>query len=744
MFLTGIGFCWDELFFAAFGQQLMLLPLLLAVGVAAWFWGTVCGVLVTLFMALADDCLVFQPIHTLHVDDLRKTMALVSFVIVGIAFSVVLGMLEAARRRLATKSVVLERKIEHLHKTEVRFQQLFQSTAGGFMIAHLDGRVLKANDTFLSMIGYTREDLADGLINWKKLTPPELLPLHEQSRRMHEQTGTANAYEKEYIRKDGSRVPVLIGGTIIEGSRDETVCFIIDLTELKQALGERDNALRKLHGLIESVPLGVSLFDSAGHYQLVNQHFAKTLGRSPGDILGCSLGEFHSDVGKKAAAAHRKVLQTRQPLLEHIIEGESPTTPGQRRIWQGNWFPVLGTDGEMESVGLVVQDITEQRCVEEEIATGSRRKDEFLATLAHELRNPLAPMSSAVQLIRESGGTGPELNRAVEILERQLRQMVHLVDDLLDVARISTGKITLRVEHIDLSSVVRNALELSQPLIDASRHALEVQLPPEPIGLTADPIRLAQILSNLLNNAAKYTPPGGIIRLKAVREGDTVLISVQDNGAGIPPEILPAIFDLFHQAGTTLRSAQGGIGVGLTLVRRLAELHGGTVDAISSGIGQGSEFRVRLPIHSAESPRMSRDENFTKRCNATPRDAGGRRILIVDDNMDAAMSLELLLKLQGHETLVTDDGMAALEQSGSFLPEIAILDIGLPGLNGYELATHLRRKPWGGSCVLVALTGWGQEEDKRRAREAGFDHHFVKPIDPMVLEELIGSLKTPR
>jgi signal transduction histidine kinase/CheY-like chemotaxis protein len=375
-----------------------------------------------------------------------------------------------------------------------------------------------------------------------------------------------------------------------------------------------------------------------------------------------------------------------------------------------------------------------------DIQEADRRKTEFLAMLAHELRNPLAPIRNAVQLLRYQGGNDPQLEWARDIIDRQVQQMARLVDDLLDVSRITRGKINLQMEPIDAAAVVSRAVETSRPLIDARHHELTVSVLPEPLMVQADSTRLAQVLSNLLNNAAKYTEDGGHVWLTVAREGDEAVFRVRDSGMGIPPELLSSVFDLFIQADRSLDRSQGGLGIGLTLVRRLVELHGGTVKAFSAGPGKGSEFVVRLPVLK----NVPAPERSVKSVSPPQKNGRSRRILVVDDNVDATESLALLLRLTGHEVSIAHDGQAALQLATTFRPSVVLLDLGLPGMSGYEVAQQMRRLPALTDTVLVALTGYGQDEDRQRSRAAGFDHHLVKPIDPESLPRLLDSLSRQR
>jgi signal transduction histidine kinase/CheY-like chemotaxis protein len=367
----------------------------------------------------------------------------------------------------------------------------------------------------------------------------------------------------------------------------------------------------------------------------------------------------------------------------------------------------------------------------EAMRDADRRKDEFLATLAHELRNPLAPIRNALEILRLAGEDPHRARVAREMMERQLVHMVRLVDDLLDVSRITTGKLAVRKAVVDLQGIVRDAIETVRPFIEARRHVLDAHLDGEPIRVEADRTRLGQVFANLLNNAAKYTHPGGRIELTISREGNEAVVRVKDNGIGLAPESLGGIFEMFVQVDRSLERSQAGLGVGLTLARRLVELHDGELVAASAGPGKGSEFTVRLPVATGD---VVKDAKVSGESPARP---SSRRVLLADDNVDFATSLGELLRAHGHEVRVVHDGEAALETAARFEPHVAFLDIGMPKIHGYELARRLRAQPATARCVLVAVTGWGQEDDRRRAREAGFDRHLVKPVDPGQIEAIV-------
>lgn len=371
----------------------------------------------------------------------------------------------------------------------------------------------------------------------------------------------------------------------------------------------------------------------------------------------------------------------------------------------------------------------------EQLREQDQRKDEFLATLAHELRNPLAPIRNGLELIRLSNNDPAVVEKATTIMRRQIEQMVRLVDDLLDVARISRNKLELRREQVNFETVVHNAVETSRPMLAAAENDLQISLPAEPVWLEADPVRLAQVFSNLLNNAAKYSERGGRISLVATQTGDELTVRVSDTGIGIEPAKLSQIFGMFVQLEALDQQVRSGLGVGLTLVQRLIEMHGGSIEAHSEGQGKGSEFIVRLPALKQASPGSPAEVESI--ANDTP--SVRRRILVVDDNIDSAESMAMMLELSGHDVATAHDGVEAVELAKRFQPHVAFLDLGMPKLDGYEAARSIRQQSWGRKIKLVALTGWGQQEDKRRSREAGFDAHLVKPIDFGALEELVST-----
>lgn len=423
------------------------------------------------------------------------------------------------------------------------------------------------------------------------------------------------------------------------------------------------------------------------------------------------------------------------------------TKSGDKRLieWRCTRLKPGGDEAEAMLLGIGV-DVTSRRMMEDELrdqaerlAKTDRRKDEFIATLAHELRNPLAPIRMGIELLKVAGKDPATLKSTRMMMERQTLQLITLVDDRLDVSRITRGKLELRRSTVALADVVQSAVEACRPGVSDAGHALQVTVPAEPIDLDADPNRLAQVLSNLLNNATKYTPPGGRVHVVAQLEGDNVSIVVQDNGVGIPIGMQQQIFDMFPQVDRSIERGYTGLGIGLTLVKSLVEMHGGTVEVFSEGVDCGSRFTVSIPIGIAvlQSGDVS---DFVP----TADEHRSCRVVVVDDNQAAVDMLSQVVRILGHDVRVANDGEEAIEVAKEFLPQAVIMDIGMPRMDGHQAARVIRSQPWGKDILLVALTGWGQDEDKRRTKEAGFDYHLVKPAEPSEISRLLREMKNGR
>jgi PAS domain S-box-containing protein len=523
-------------------------------------------------------------------------------------------------------------------------------------------------------------------------------------------------------------------------SRDE-VALMEDVVERCWAHIERVRSMEELRvseshlsSLFEQSAVGIVETDTAGKLVKANGRFCELLGRSRESILGRHLREF----------THPEDVSRNLLLFERLVATGEPFELEKRYVrpdGTGLWCSVSASlihatmRGQPDLVMAVVLDITERRRVEEALRQSDRRKDEFLAMLAHELRNPLAPIASAAELLRLARTDAERVKRTNEVISRQVEHITGLVDDLLDVSRVTRGLISLDRTTLNMADIIADAVEQVGPLIESRRHHLEVQVPDAPVHVLGDNKRLVQVLTNLLNNAAKYTPEGGHIILGMETAGAEVAVRVQDNGIGMSPELRTRAFELFAQAERSSDRAQGGLGIGLALVKSLVDLHGGSIGAESEGLGLGSRFTVLLP-------RVEVDGGGHRTAGATAAAAADKRlrVLVVDDNVDAAAMLGMFIENMGHDVYICDRPETGLEYARQAMPEVCFIDIGLPGMDGYEMARRLRRMPLNDGTLLVALTGYGQPQDRDAARQAGFDHHFVKPMDMRQLSALLADV----
>jgi len=517
------------------------------------------------------------------------------------------------------------------------------------------------------------------------------------------------------------------------GGRTRFSYMAEDISERKQAQIRLRESEERFRATFENAAVGIAHVGLDGTWLRMNECVCRITGYSREELEKLTFTQI----------THPDDIDADWAQLRRLLAGEIPTYSMEKRYIRkgGSPVPIQLTvslvrtpDGEPGYVISVIEDISVRKEAEEALREADRRKDEFLATLAHELRNPLAPISNAVQVMKIGGSDPRSLNWTRDVIERQLAHMVRLLDDLLDVNRISRGKIQLRRERVDLRTVLENAIETSRPLLDANRHHLLVDRPALPVMVDGDPVRLSQLFSNLLNNAARYTPSGGRIEVSVAVHPAQVEVGVRDNGIGIAPSMLPRIFDMFAQGDRTEDGTGAGLGIGLSLVKGLVEMHGGRVEASSAGPGRGSEFRVHLPI--MEGAAQVEDEP-----SAAPLHAGSRRVLIIDDVRDGADSLALVLGAVGHEVEVAYGGEEGLAKSRTLRPDVILLDLGMPGMDGTQVCQRLREEASGREACIVALTGWGQGHDRQRTQAAGFDHHLVKPAD---LDALFDILSTSR
>ena len=622
-----------------------------------------------------------------------------------------------------------------------KFRAVFEQQALFAGIVDLDGFVREPNRRSWEGCGYTREQVVGKPMwegPWWSASPEVARRIRQACARAVE--GHLFRDEVPYVVGDGS---LRVADLSIQPVRDDggQVLFLAytgsDITDRKRAEEDR----QKFVTLVESSTDFIGMSDLDGIPFFVNRSGLAMVGlddieqarRTPvRDFF------FPEDQARIMDEFFPRVLEKGHGELEVRFRHFKT---GQARWMAYKLLTLSDPAGRLVALATVSQDITERKTMEDnlrrlaaDLSEADRRKDEFLAMLAHELRSPLAPISNAVHLLRAGSGNGGSVQKATEMLERQVGQMGRLVDDLLDMGRITRGRIELRRERIELAPVLNQAIESARVLYRAMGHELTVTVPMEPIYLEADAARLAQVVGNLLNNACKFTDKGGHVWLTVEREEPFIVIRVRDNGIGIAPDQLPRLFGMFAQVDTSLERSRDGLGIGLTLVKTLVEMHGGSVEARSEGLGRGSEFVVRLPLVEVAMPKAPEPAPAVK-------PAQGRRILIVDDNEDGAESLAMMLTLQGHEVQTAHDGLAALEAAERFRPQVVLLDIGLPKLNGYEVCRRIRALPWGRDLTVVAVTGWGQDEDRQKSKEAGFDTHVVKPIDPSLLVRLLAPVE---
>ncbi len=565
---------------------------------------------------------------------------------------------------------------------------------------------------------------------------------------------TKSVFELEHrvIRTDGTlgwtfsrAVPILdVNGEIVEwfGAASDVTRRKEAEQSLLASQAESERQRRLYEAILSNTPDLAYIFDLNHRFIYANEVLLRMWGKTWDEAIGKNCLELGYEPWH--AAMHDREIEhvkaTKQP-----IRGEVPFTGTfGRRIYDYIFVPVIGANGEVEAVAGTTRDVTDRQQMEEtlrqqaeQLREANRHKDEFLGILAHELRNPLAPLRNGLQIMRMARGNAEATEQARSMMERQLQHLVRLVDDLLDVSRISRGKILLKKERIELATVVSSALEMCQPLFKQQDQELTVTLPEEPVYVEADKIRLAQAVCNLVSNASKFSDRRSRIWLTVEREGAEAVIRVKDNGVGIPAPMLSKVFDMFTQVDRSLEKVHGGLGIGLSLVKGLVEMHAGSVEARSEGPGMGSEFIIRLPV--VLSVMQEQEEPAS---DAPAPQAPRRRILIVDDNVDAASSLAMMLKMMGHDVRTSHDGFDGVAAATAYRPDLILLDLGMPRLNGYDACRRIREQPWGKGMVIIALTGWGQEEDRRRSQEAGFNHHLVKPVELASLDKLLAELKS--
>jgi PAS domain S-box-containing protein len=634
-----------------------------------------------------------------------------------------------------------DRVRDALVASEARFRSLIELGPVGITIADQNGRIVLANDAFLAMTGYTRQE-ADQL-NWIALTPPEHLPRDAAYVQALREGKRPPPFEKEFARRDGSRFPVLIVAQFLPGEGERMMAYVLDITRRRMAEKKIHENEAQLRRLIDHMAAFVSMLDRDGTLLEVNEPALRRGGLRREEVIGRKFWETpwwtHDPVQQRMIEEWCRRAREGE-TIRHDTVGR---TVGDGRVdIDFMLVPVFNDNGVVTHLipsGVDISDRkrmelalreNEQRLADSAAALrdADRRKDDFLATLAHELRNPLAPIRNGIQILRLVAGTNPTLERTSQMMERQMQHLVRLVDDLLDVSRITRGKIKLRRDLVLVNEVVSSALESCQTLFEPHGHTLSVVLCTEPLSVLGDPDRLRQVFANLLSNAAKFTPRGGTVWVSLERNASFALVRVKDTGIGIPPERLKHVFEMFAQVNSP--AGNDGLGIGLALARQLVTLHGGWIEAHSEGIGRGSEFQVCLPLVDGDLP----DD---KKPPAPLPASARKRVLIVDDNIDAAESLGHVLSLNGHVVRVASGGEEAVNMARENPPDIILLDLGMPGMDGLTVARLIRQQPGGVAIRIIALTGWGQERDRQRTREAGMSEHLVKPVDPEALLALL-------
>jgi PAS domain S-box-containing protein len=622
---------------------------------------------------------------------------------------------------------------ERLLASERNFRAIFELAGSGKAQADPNThRFTRVNRKFCEITGYHERELLR--MTWADLTHPEDVEADwPQIRAVLRGEKSSWIREKRYIRKDGRIVWVMVSGSVIRdaaGNLSSMIATISDVTSRRLAENSVRESEARYRAIVESQAEMICRFRLSGEILFANGGYARMRATTPEALLNADFWEFVEEEDRLAVRTALEGLRPDAPSCR--IENRFLTAEGPRwTLWTNHAiaFDEAGRPTEVQSTGV---DVSELREAQEALKSADRRKDEFLAMLGHELRNPLAPIRSGLQLLELDSTTAAERGETLSVMSGQVDHLVRLVDDLLDVSRIVRGRIALQRQSVDLRDVVRRAREVVAGDVESREQTLAVDLPEEPLWTDGDPVRLAQVLENLLVNASKYNIRGGRIDLSARREGALITIRIRDTGIGIDPELLPSVFELFTQAGRSIDRAQGGLGLGLALVQNLVRLHGGTVNAHSDGHDLGSEFTVQLP--AIETPAQVQSEPSP---TGVPR---GRRMLLVDDNAAALFVLsKLIAKLGGHEIVTAADGPAALAQAKAVRPEIALLDIGLPGMDGFEVARQMRSDPDLAGMTLIALTGYGQEEDRRKSQDAGFDRHLVKPVSIDDLRALLAE-----
>ncbi|HET7098438.1 MAG TPA: PAS domain S-box protein [Casimicrobiaceae bacterium] len=666
---------------------------------------------------------------------------------------------------LIFRDISERRRLEQDAASRMRSARLLasivESSDDAIVSKSLEGIIESWNAGAERIFGYTAEDAVGRHISL--VIPPDRLTEEDAIIARLKAGQRVEHFVTERVRSDGRRILVSLtisplkdeDGNVIGASkiaRDVTRRRELEERE-KHLLAEAAAANAKFRAFFDQGASLAGMLDLDGTILALNRLFVEGCGYARDEVLGKRFWEGPWWIPSAALAERVRTACARAKSGE-TIRGELSyfTADGSERFVDLAIAPIKDDSGRILLLAPTGTDVTDRKRAEAErkrleddlrklandLSEADRRKDEFLATLSHELRNPLAPLRNTLEILKRGSEDPKHVPQALETMERQLEHLVRLVDDLLDLNRITHSRIELRRECVELTSLIDQVVAATRPLAESSKHELRLVAAAEPIYVHADPVRLSQIFGNLLNNSCKYTSPGGMIDVRVERRDDEAVVTIEDNGIGIPPDMLDSIFDMFNRVGQPLARSQGGLGIGLALVKQLVEMHGGSVRAASAGADRGSEFVVRLPITTEDAAAAPSERVIA------PEATLAQRILVVDDNRDAATSLATLLQITGHETFIAHDGPTALEEIERLRPDAVLLDIGLPRVNGYEVCRRVREKSWGNDVALIALTGWGQEEDRRTSNAAGFDGHLVKPVEYATLVATLETLVAAR
>ena len=596
-----------------------------------------------------------------------------------------------------------------------------------------DLRVEQANAAFHNMFSTAPGDVSGRLLQDVGNGQWDIPELHARLRRVLERQ-EMDGYRISYDFSGTVRRSLSLDARLVQSSSGNAERILLEIEDISEHV-QADEGRSRLAAIVRSSDDAIVSKDLNGVITSWNGGAERLFGYSEAEVIGQPVSILIPPDREDEEPRILQLIRSGQGI-DHY-ETVRRRKDGRLIDVSLSVSPVIDDHGHVVGAAKIARDISQQKALETSLYEASRRKNEFIAVLAHELRNPLAPIRNALRILQSKTSDDPTTGNITGMMQRQLGLIVRLVDDLLDVSRISRGKIELRRERIELSALVRDAVEAARALVQCGDREIAVECPPDPVHLFVDPTRVAQVIGNIVNNACKFTGEGGRISVIVEREGSSALVRVRDTGIGIAPEKRAMIFEMFTQIDTSLERTERGLGIGLALAKTLVELHDGEITVESEGLGLGSEFIVKLPLagENTEASVVSRPQ--------MPR-LSGRRILIVDDNHDSATSLSVLLQMLGNETRTAHDGFSAYETALAFRPELMLLDIGLPGMNGYEVCRRIRKEPWGEAITIVALTGWGQKEDVRKSIEAGFNGHLVKPVELEALADVLAEAEPAR